>query len=744
MYIKDKAELNAVVRYVRKELSNRGVELKYNTSHQMFARAHGHNTQASLLSTLPSTITLNIRMGESEESQVNEHYQIKSNLMGILKSIYEDNVKYNYLFAKIDILQTEPLPIIEPTYVDDLSCKSLIEWIQECIGDAYIVKGGVSLALRERHFEDGSHIFKGLNNQFNEAIETKSIISIAGEEKYNPFKNSYEDEVDGWYPDISVSSQVLLLKIETSSVKSEGCISIPESVLDQLRSESHKEWLNGLDDFTEFSNIFAGELSFTPLENINIYDFSQDTIQEDDFDNEEEYLQYLSQEPLTHLSSESELGQLCFEEDLSESIFSGLFSAPNYDYDNSQMSHLWVLEILKSRQIAGLPIPPIDIMLKNITFGGMYFSKDSINISVPHYDNFGAGAAEVATCAQHGKMLDIKKSFPEAQYFCVPNLISEEIYCPMSSQHCTPAILNHFGEAFRNWPSDVSKIQAKDKFAFEINGAALIEKYDIRSVCVDDFQESHGGMTGVLLASFYDERENMIAELSYCILQQNDFKISGGHCIELTFDKRLKSFCKNNNIEVLWFEHADLPKYGERVYNESNRTKGFIASTPESYGFDSTTLMGVRFPNLQRISSKLLNEAASSFFEWCVKDDDGQTVVFDYHSIKKSDDEINELKPVILDVIAARNNPLALTLIGSFFIGGFNLKGMAVNERYISIRNTLIRNTNYVETEGSLWFKLCDEVTKEWCDKLNIPYTPIEVSFFYDPFEIERNMSFSI
>ena len=63
---------------------------------------------------------------------------------------------------------------------------------------------------------------------------------------------------------------------------------------------------------------------------------------------------------------------------------------------------------------------------------------------------------------------------------------------------------------------------------------------------------------------------------------------------------------------------------------------------------------------------------------------------------------------------------------------------MAFNERYNSIRNTLIRKTDTGIMKNGCWFKLHDEIAREWCNKLKIPDTPIEVSFFKDPFKQDK------
>lgn len=738
MYIKDKVAFNAIVREFRKALSKNGAEVKYNTSHQIFARAHGHKTQASLLSSLPISISLNKQKAKLEEQQVDKKYQVKSDLVNILKNIGEDADEYNYLLVRIDLLQTVVQGPSDAIYEDEQPVRPMLNWLQECIGDEYKISGGLSLALQDEQFECNSYVFKGLNSQFNEAVEAKSIISVTAGGRYNPFMNGDDSEDDGWYPDIDVLSQILLLKIETSKALSQGSMLLPESILAQLRKENLEQWENQGDVFSEYSEVFAGELNVKPLGNINIYDFSQDAEEEHYFDSEEEFQIHLRRAPLTHLSSEEEFEEAGIQEDSYDSEFNKLLFLDDEEEYCTQRSHLWALNMLKSRDKSGLFIPDIDILICNNSCGGIYFSNNVAKIVVPHYDQFGSGSPELATCVHYGKMKDIKKIFPNALYYCVQNFTWEEIECPEDSEYCAPAILNHFGEAYRNWPSDVSKAQSKDKFAFEIHGPDLINKYGIKCVCVDDFQESYGGMTGVLLASFYDESENLVAELSYCVLLQNDMQHKEERCIELIFDERLKSFCKENDIEVLWSEHSTNHPYGKRKYNQSENNEGLIASNPKKYLIDSTLLMGVRFPMMQCINSKNLNHTASSFFEWCITGIDGQRTHFDFYTIPKSDENIGDYQSVIKDVVSAQSETLELSIFGSYFIGGFNLKGMAFNERYNSIRNTLIRKTDTDIMKNGCWFKLHDEIAREWCNKLKIPDTPIEVSFFKDPFKQDK------
>lgn len=741
MYVKDKTSLNNIVREVRKALNENGAELKYNTSHQVFARAHDHKTQASLLTSLPNSITLNPQKAELEEQQIDEQYQIKSDLVNILKIQGESASEYNYLLVRIDLLQTVVLEPSDSIYEDEKPVKSMLDWIQECIGDVYTIKGGVSQTLFSNQFDCDSYVFKDLEKQFNEAVEANSIISVSFDDKYNPFTSRYDSEQDGWFPDVTALSQILLLKIEASTALSQGSVTLPESILAQLRKANLEQWENEYDGSSEFSEVFAGELIFQPIDSINVYDFSQDTEDEEYFDSKEEFQAHLARAPLTELSSEDALDEAGMLGEFYVSEFSKLLYISGDEEYGTQRSHLWALDMLCQRQKADLPIPQIDILTCNNACGGMYFSKSVVKIAVPHYDQFGAGSPELATCVHYGYMKDIKKIFPDALYYCVQNFTWEEIDCPDDIEYCAPAILNHFGEAYRNWPCDVSKDQSKDKFAFELHGHTLIEKYGIKSVCVDDFQECHGDMTGVLLASFYDESENLVAELSYCVLLQNDLRSREVPCVELMLDERLKSFCKKNHIEVLWSEHAVNHPYGEREYNQSDRTEGLIASSPKKYAIDSTILMGVRFPTMTRINSKYLNQSASSFFEWCVTGADGEKERFDFHTILKSDADIHQYQSVVNDVINAQNDPQESYIFGSYFIGGFNLKGMAVTERHNSIRNTLIIKTDTDSLKDECWFKLHDEIAKEWCDKLSIPETSIEVSFFNDPFKMDRVMA---
>ncbi|MDP2566475.1 hypothetical protein Q8W34_17645 [Pseudoalteromonas marina] len=739
MYIKDKAGLNDTVREVRKALKNNGADVKYNTTHQIFARSHDYKTQASLLSDLPSNITLNTHKALTEELLIDEKHNVKSNLVDILEKQNEGRVKYEYLLVRLDLLM-HGTHLIQSKNKDTPTAKPTKEWLQECIGDAYKIIGGVSKTIGEE-FECDGFVFKGLNNLFKGAVEASTIVNVNEDYKYNPFTYGNDSEIDGWFPNLNALSKALLLRIESTNIFNQGNITLPEHALANIRNEILEEFHN---QGKQNPCLLCGELAFKPVSNINVFDFSQDTDDEGYFESKEEFKAHLNRAPITHLSNENDIETFSqtynFCEPENEAFYKLLLTNETDCYD-TQRSHIWAMEMLNKMQKTNTPIPIIEILVDNEIAGCMVFSENNVKITISHYDLFGEDGPNLAACVNHGKIKDIRKVFPDAQYFCNddkwPFIYDQDEFNSLSSQ----AILNVFGEAYRNWPSNISMEQSRDKFAFELHGPELIKIHGINKVCVDDFQETFGDMTGVLLTSFYDEKNQLVAELSYCVLQQNDRADETSPCIELTLDSRLKSFCEENNIEILWSEHTIFHPYGERQYNQSIWEDGLIASNPHSYEKKSILLMAIRFPSPKRVNHTDLNNIASTFLESCITSDSGKKEQFKFRTNLNSDIQNLDYESITEGIVNGQSEQGEQSIYGIQFIGGYHMKGMAISERTMSVSNTLIGKTDIENPKNKVWFKLNEETTDKWCDALKIAKTSIEINFYFDPFEMSRYMT---
>ena len=230
--------------------------------------------------------------------------------------------------------------------------------------------------------------------------------------------------------------------------------------------------------------------------------------------------------------------------------------------------------------------------------------------------------------------------------------------------------------------------------------------------------------------SFYDKKDQLIAELSYCVLQQTDNVSKTTPCIELTLDSRLKSFCEENNIEILWSEHTLFYQYGERQYNQSFWEEGLIPSNPQSHKKKSILLMAIRFPSPQSVNYAVLNNIASTFLESCVTSESGEIEKFNFRVSLNRNIHNLDYESIINEIINAQNEQANHSICGIQFVGGYDMKGMAITERNASVSNTLIRKTDTESQKNKHWFKLNEETIDKWCKKLNITKTPIEVMFF--------------
>lgn len=649
---------------------------------------------------------------------INKHHQLSltPELIEKIKPLGGSVEKHKYILLRIDLLSST---ICHFAYhlkseLTKTNNDLLFKAIQDNLPKDIKLKGGILIDIP---LSDGLSGFEGSEKIFKESVTNQELKNTAVFNR-NIFN---ESEVNTWRLDIDSRTLMCLCEIEPMKQSFEESYCATPELVENFQLSFKEDFRDELEDKGETEFIFAARIQAQTLPNLVLIE--GEVLVEDDetyhikevnlFDEIDQIHDEILPSFSRMYTSEWDDIEALSDEDVLRTVFE------SFENFRSLESIALVNE-----EENGWPV------------GNIYFRDNCPPTLVfRHFDDTGGLASSLSTSSNYGIGKILKDICPTVVYEVYAEEDDWGDYYDDLDNKPYPLVYKSFAEQVREWPEKELPIPDPEKFIFEKYKDKLINDLNIDKVLVDDFQESFGNMSSVIIAGFYSEN-TLIVEVAYSVIVQNDKVDEENPCIELTFDEKLKEFSKFNNISIQYSEQSDSHAYGERKLSHFWSDNCLIPTRADEYLINNLLLINIliEYSDLQShpVKTSAMNSLIAEIFIPCVTNFDG---TYKRYPLETTSVTYEEMQSVSLDEIKGKlilkhegnhDNNENYTKSDNLIIGGFNMQGMPKHEVDTSIYNMTIEHEK--DDSGQV-MELNKQTIEKWKKELKSNIVSVKFSF---------------